>query len=180
MPKNEIPALLVPEGHLTCTKCKETKPEDDFYNNRTHKRGKTFWCKVCTNYQNNFVQKELKAKWAATAYQNLKRDNYPKLLWKQAKHRAEHEYGCDFNIEVSDVVIPLTCPYLGIALDGSDKTHLPSLDRIDNSKGYVKGNVQVISFKANAMKNSASIKELITFAKGVLALHSKEVNGCAN
>ena len=48
----------------------------------------------------------------------------------------------------------------------------PSLDRMDNSKGYVKGNVQVISHKANSMKFSASKDELLKFAEWVMRVYS--------
>lgn len=39
-----------------------------------------------------------------------------------------------------------------------------SLDRIDNSKGYVRGNVMVISLRANAIKNNATAEELTAVA----------------
>ena len=86
----------------------------------------------------------------------------------------------EFNLEVSDIVIPEYCPYLGIKLDTSygdrKNPNRISLDRIDNSKGYIKGNVQVISYQANLMKSMASIPELITFAKGVLNIHDRETD----
>lgn len=36
----------------------------------------------------------------------------------------------------------------------------PSLDRLDSSKGYVKGNVRVISKRANQLKNNATVEEM--------------------
>jgi hypothetical protein len=44
----------------------------------------------------------------------------------------------------------------------------PSIDKIDPKRGYVKGNIQIISMLANCMKRNASPKELRTFAQWVL------------
>ena len=46
-----------------------------------------------------------------------------------------------------------------------------SLDRINPELGYIPGNIQVLSTKANVLKNNASINELITFAKNVLKIY---------
>jgi hypothetical protein len=95
--------------------------------------------------------------------------NREKNLFQLAKHRALKK-GIEFNIEVSDIIIPEICPILGLpikkAIDGN-RDLSPSLDRIDNNKGYIKGNIQVISFKANAMKSTANKDELINFSNWV-------------
>lgn len=65
-----------------------------------------------------------------------------------------------FNVTVADIHIPKTCPILGIPLDSRDRDHTPSVDRVDNSKGYVRENIQVISTRANRMKGAATIDEL--------------------
>jgi predicted nucleic acid-binding Zn-ribbon protein len=94
-----------------------------------------------------------------------------KKMWRRAKSRAGVNK-MDFDIEFSDVVVPTHCPVFNIELimhKGSPggKPNSPALDRIDNSKGYVKGNVQVISHLANMMKASATIDELQLFAKWI-------------
>lgn len=94
-------------------------------------------------------------------------------LWNNAKRNARVK-GKAFDIEVSDLVIPEYCPILGLALiKGSIEKHknsnaLASLDCINPEKGYIKGNVWVISFLANKMKQNASREELILFANGIL------------
>ena len=75
-------------------------------------------------------------------------------------------------LEVEDIVIPLRCPILDIEIIRNKKEDLkdnsPSLDRIDNAKGYVKGNIMVVSNKANTMKSNASPEQLIKFAQWIL------------
>lgn len=73
--------------------------------------------------------------------------------------RAKKE-GIECTITEDDIVLNEICPYLGIPIDNSDRAHTGSIDRIDNSKGYVPGNIIHVSCKANAMKNNASLEEL--------------------
>lgn len=64
------------------------------------------------------------------------------------------------------------CPYLGCELTYSvGHSYCPTqatVDRIDSSKGYVKGNIQIISAKANTMKSNATPEELVIFARNIL------------
>lgn len=101
------------------------------------------------------------------------------FMWKQAKHRAKFDYdGMEFTIEVSDIVIPETCPYMRVPFIALDKKYGHSLDRIDSTKGYTPDNIQVLSRIANIMKNNATEQELLSFAKGVLAVHQGREGLC--
>lgn len=88
-------------------------------------------------------------------------ESYKKAMLSSARSRAKSK-NLDFNIDVSDIELPEVCPLLGIPLsiNASNKEFSYSLDRIDSSKGYVKGNVWVISDRANRLKNNATLEEL--------------------
>lgn len=91
-------------------------------------------------------------------------DSYKLSMLKRAKIRAAQK-GLDFNIDSSDIIIPEVCPMLGIKLEfGFNKQggnyNSPSLDRIIPELGYTKGNVMVISKRANMIKTDASFEEI--------------------
>ena len=75
----------------------------------------------------------------------------------------------EFNLTIEDIAIPEICPVLGIPLfarvNGGKVpptllANSPSLDRIDNTKGYIRGNVQVISMRANNLKADGTLEEM--------------------
>jgi hypothetical protein len=92
----------------------------------------------------------------------LKHPDYV-MVW-QAKDRARRS-GLPFNLQLGDIVIPSHCPVLGIPLchatPGSKKwaDGSPSLDRIKPELGYVKGNIRVISWRANNLKRDGTLAE---------------------
>jgi hypothetical protein len=74
--------------------------------------------------------------------------------------------GMDCDLQPEDIVIPTHCPVLGIELrfDSGNKDLSPSIDRIENTRGYVRGNIVVTSWRANRIKSDASIDELAAVA----------------
>jgi hypothetical protein len=83
-------------------------------------------------------------------------------IFRNAKSRAKKS-GIEFSIKEQDIILPEYCPILNIKLQENNfsaKYNSYSIDRIDNSKGYVKNNIQIISHRANQIKNDATVKEL--------------------
>lgn len=93
-------------------------------------------------------------------------------LLSVVKYRAKQN-DIECTITRDDIVIPETCPVLGIPLffverTGSKKEknpNSPSIDRIDSSKGYIVGNIMICSWRANFLKNDATAEELVAMSK---------------
>lgn len=107
-------------------------------------------CKSKKNYDDN------------TYYRRTKYTRLKNVLLSKAKYRASTR-NLEFNLILEDFEIPNFCPVLGIPIisgtDGSFSDNSPSLDRIDSSKGYVKGNVAIISRRANQGKSNLTSDE---------------------
>lgn len=111
-----------------------------------------------------------------------RRAKAPKLCWAKnailnARVRARRlGVPLDMTVEYLLSICPDVCPALGLALAYPNGTcgtkhggsaNSPTVDRIDNRRGYVVGNVAVISFRANAIKQDATADEISAVADWV-------------
>lgn len=123
------------------------------------------------------------SRWSDEKYKAQKQNQYRKRWvddWSgqkivQLKAKAKKQ-NIEFSIDASDIPLPDKCPIFGIILQKSTgrlSNNSPSVDRIDPSKGYVKGNVVVVSNKANSIKREATVAEL----KAMVAFYENLMSG---
>ncbi len=135
------------EGTRRCSKCRAAKDLADFYVNTASKIKLHTACKTCMKGS------------ARTSHKK----NIAKYLLESAKARSLVS-GIEFSLQLQDLDVPSHCPVFGIEMQygtGRGRTDASySVDRIDNTRGYVKGNVAVISWLANRLKNDATLDQL--------------------
>ena len=100
----------------------------------------------------------------AETIRRINRANQERRTLYSVRGRCKKK-GLPFDISVGDIEFPAYCPVLGIKLERNEGRtgpcdNSPTYDRIVPSRGYVKGNVRVISNKANRIKNNATVEEL--------------------
>lgn len=108
----------------------------------------------------------------STAVRSWRARNPEMSMLYNARERAK-KMGVLIDITVDDIVIPDVCPVFGFPLergDGRKQDNSPSLDRIDNNLGYVRGNVVVVSWLANRIKSNASLDQL----KAIVAFYEAQ------
>ena len=101
----------------------------------------------------------------------LDRDRWAKRAWLNARARAART-GRPFSMTVEWLILnaPVVCPVLGIPLaygpKGSQgpRSDSATIDRIENSLGYVPGNLLIVSGRANRKKGELSLADLRTLA----------------
>lgn len=115
--------------------------------------------------------KEYLRNYAREYYPDYSKRNEEKLILGRVKSQAKIKK-VPFNLKLEDIVIPECCPVLGMKLERNfggrgNSPSSPSVDRIVPSKGYVVGNIIIMSQQANVMKNNATLEELERFADWV-------------
>ncbi len=113
---------------------------------------------------------------------NLSADFYEicSLRFCRKRQNCKH-MGIPFELEFTDIYWPTHCPVLGIELDywgetGKRAENSPSFDKIDPEKGYVKGNVNIISWRANRIKNDGTSLEHIKIAEYIDKCVNKNID----
>jgi hypothetical protein len=137
-------------------------------------------CSTSEAAENKVITRRARARrWNASAAGKAARREWmrthPKLTWainaaNRAKQRSkEKNLPCDVTSKYLLALISTHCPVFGTEFVfrglGVTCPESPSLDRLDSSKGYVKGNVVVISSKANAIKNAYGSKDIAAVAE---------------
>jgi hypothetical protein len=97
-------------------------------------------------------------------YQKNWRERDPRNAMLTKARATAKARGLEFTITYTDLDWPTFCPVLGIELAyrgrGERRDDYPSFDRLDPSKGYLPGNVRVISWRANRIKWNCTVAEL--------------------
>lgn len=99
-------------------------------------------------------------------YHRRYRENDPIAYYIRTKRAESKKKGLEFRLTKEDLVIPEVCPVFKTPFLKGTKFAM-SIDRIDNTKGYIPNNIQIMSRLANTMKNEATPEQLIQFANWI-------------
>jgi len=151
-----------------CKRCDTVKLLSEFYPDPTHSDGVHSTCKVCNNAYSKQYRERNKDKMKEYK-QILKQNNPIKYLLIQAKARCKHlGSNIPFDITPDDVEYVTHCPVFGVELKYNSKQSkrgmvvddAASLDRIIPELGYIRGNVRIISWRANKLKSDITPDEM--------------------
>jgi hypothetical protein len=143
-----------------CSTCREQLPLAMFFKQTGSANGFQSYCKECRK------KREI-ANPVITQTRCMVTNARRRALAKSLEFNIDNEY-------VRSLVVT-HCPILNIPLEWSCQrgngcltmAGSPSLDRIDPTKGYVRGNIWIISHKANRIKSDATHEELKLVVKAV-------------
>lgn len=159
-PKDEQLSFLLDEKQ--CPKCNKVLPIKEFYFDKQSKDGLFYYCKSCDS--------DRRKKWRKN---NPERQAISNKYFELKKRARKKNIPMEINAEYIKNMYPddMICPVLGIKMErgigGSPEniSNSSSIDRIIPEKGYVPGNVIVVSMKANQIKSNATPDEIIKVGK---------------
>lgn len=155
----------------TCSKCKQEKQFVEFSVRKT-KSGYDHYCKLCRVEAGRKYRAENKDKANKSSATSRKKMHWSMRLIRTSKSSAnarnlEHEL-TDEDVKLLWELQNGCCYWLGVPLSEDaelpDRHPLkPSLDRLDNSKGYIKDNVVITSTFANLGRSNTTVEDFSEF-----------------
>jgi len=163
------------EESRACNECGMLKPLSEFYKASTSLGGYRTKCKTCCCRRERKAKKRKNPHQLKDAFIQYRRTNRAKALSVVARYRAKKK-GVPFTLtettikELQRTIDIGCCELTGIPfnLDGGKTWDSPSLDRIDNAKGYEPENVRVVLYCVNVMANLWGPQKIIEISQAIV------------
>lgn len=176
---------------INCTYCGKTINKSIYEYNRCKKLGqKRFYCnKVCSGKDNHSHLDRFKDNFKKVKYIR-KPDDDSDFKWYMKRIRcASKQQKMAYNIDIPYLKQIWEsqnglCPFTNVRLllrthynykENKTKPYMASIDRIDNSRGYVKGNIRFVALIFNYARNIFSDEEVLEFCKQVASNAQKNL-----
>ena len=174
-------SIALVDGKKPCTKCKSMLPINQFYTTGKKVNGEpkyNSWCKACSkDKQASYHTKTWgpeKLQYTASRRTRSVR-SYMSYLLAKAKQRKKD---CSIDISFLESLWGKQaglCAMTGWPLTmilGKGKVYTnASIDRIDPSLSYTKGNVQLVCLAANVAKNDLSSDMFVSLCQAIVNQH---------
>lgn len=171
----------------TCTVCNIELTTDN--QKEYHRKNYVHKCITCVRVKSRSIARKYYSDNLVTSQERSNKYNkknkeenpryYTARQMQASSRKRASKKGWDYDLTTKYIesLMSETCPIMGKALEygGAKSQFSASLDRIDSSKGYVVGNVWIISSLANTMKSNATIEQLKVFGAWCNTLESKRV-----
>lgn len=164
-----------------CSRCGELKDASDFYT--TVSRGNSYLSGACKPCHNQASKKSYDKKMSSEVTYRVRR------LLHSVRQRCD-KYGYAFDLTeqwVLEKYLRGVCEATNLPLNIFDHGGVgerpwgPSLDRVDQTKGYTKDNVQLVSWIYNRAKGSGTHEDVLILAKALVAANDNvEQASCTN
>lgn len=153
-----------------CKKCNQFKKYEEFYKPERSCTCKECHLKITREYKK---QKRLSDEFRHT--ESLKQKERRYRLWQNTLlHDCKsRKLECDIDVNYINELYEKQngkCYWFNVDLIPSNiRKHpqQPSLDRLDNSKGYIKGNVVLSCYSANIGRNECELNTWISFLENI-------------
>ncbi len=179
-PQMDLPGYL--EKTRRCKRCATEKPYSEFYANS---KGNRRWsCKDCERAMERGRKRSDPVK-TAESYKGWRDKKRGHALVNVARHRAKVK-GLECSLDPKAVQTTIDAGFcqltrIPFCLDQPRAWNAPSLDRVDNSKGYTPENTRVVLYAVNVMANTWGVNRIAEIATALAASRrapSEQLQAC--